>query len=377
MANSFDVQVASPFQSLLAGEQGYADARKRGLEQQKRQVTQEAAQLWQAGDKQGAFARLLQGEQYDAANAYGTIDQRQTTNARNDRLDARQLTRDAADDKYRAAQLAIQQRTANRLDSAGPVQSAQQRAQAASQYGLQPGSQEFKQYVLTGELPSAGTTNVQAQFDQRKTAAAQAGLTPDHPAYQGFLLTGKMPREDAQPLTATDKKAILEADDGVLAAQTAIDSLNKAKQLSPKAFGFKGAGNIAAVGALLGNETSIATAELDNTVTSNALSQLKAIFGGAPTEGERKILLDIQGASSQPDAVRQRIYDRAIQMAQNRLRFNEQRAADMRGGQFYKPQGSMNRAPVQQTQGITQEQYNALPSGSVFTAPDGTQRVKP
>ena len=88
-------------------------------------------------------------------------------------------------------------------------------------------------------------------------------------------------------------------------------------------------------------------------------------------------MLDIQGSSSLPDTVRQKIYDRAIGLAQNRLKFNEQRAAEMRGGQFYKPQGGMTRAPLQQSQGINQQQYEALPSGSVFTAPDGTQRVKP
>lgn len=41
----------------------------------------------------------------------------------------------------------------------------------------------------------------------------------------------------------------------------------------------------------------------------------------------------------------------------------------------------MGSAPAPQPQGgqggITQEQFNALPSGSVFTAPDGSQRVKP
>lgn len=269
----------------------------------------------------------------------------------------------------------LQSRAAARADE-GPEAKAAQRAKVAGQYGIQQGTPEFKAFVLTGELPAQNTT-VAAQTEQRRAAALAAGLTPDNPAFNGYVLTGKMPREDAQPLTATDKKAILEADEGVLSANTAIEALKKAKELSPKAMGFKGAGSIASVGSVLGNETSRNTVDLDNTVTSNALTQLKAIFGGAPTEGERKILLDIQGSSSMPDAVRQKIYDRAIGLAQNRLKFNEQRATDMRGGQFYKPQGSMTRAPVAQTQGISQADYEKLPSGSPFTAPDGTQRVKP
>ena len=252
----------------------------------------------------------------------------------------------------------------------------QERAAMASQYGIQQGTPEFKAFVLTGALPT-GNTTVQAQTEQRKAAAASLGLTPENPAYNSYVLTGKMPREDQSPLTATDKKAILEADEGVLSANTAIDALKKAKDLSPKAMGFKGASAIASVGSVLGNKQSQDTVELDNLITSNALTQLKSIFGGNPTEGERKIMLDIQGSSSLPDAVRQKIFDRAIGLAQNRLRFNEQRSSELRGGQFYKPQGSMSRAPVQQTQGITQQQYEALPSGSTFPAPDGTQRIKP
>ena len=269
----------------------------------------------------------------------------------------------------------LQSRAAARADE-GPEAKAAQRARVAGQYGIQQGTPEFRSFVLTGDLPSQNTT-VAAQTEQRKAAALANGLTPDTPAYQSYVLTGKMPREDAQPLTATDKKAILEADEGVMTATSAIDALKRAKELSPKAMGFKGAGSIASVGSVLGNQASRDTVELDNIVSSNALSQLKAIFGGNPTEGERKIMLDIQGSSGLPDAVRQKIYDRGIAMAERRLDFNKRRVDEMRGGQFYKPQGSMSRAPVQQTQGISQQQYEALPSGSPFTAPDGTQRIKP
>ena len=280
-----------------------------------------------------------------------------------------------ADRSYRLQAQAAAQAKAN-ADREWNYDPIEERAQQAQAYGLDRNSPEGRAFILNGKLPESNTT-IQNQVEQRKAAAASLGLTPEHPAYNSFVLTNKMPREDAQPLTATDKKAILEADEAVITAKSAIDALSKAKELSPKALGFKGAGNVASLGALLGNQASVDTVELDNTVTSNALTQLKSIFGGNPTEGERKIMLDIQGSSSLPDTVRQKIYDRAIGLAQNRLKFNEQRAAEMRGGQFYKPQGGMTRAPLQQSQGINQQQYEALPSGSVFTAPDGTQRVKP
>jgi hypothetical protein len=51
------------------------------------------------------------------------------------------------------------------------------------------------------------------------------------------------------------------------------------------------------VGALFSSDDPayVATEELDKTVIGSALTQMKTIFGANPTEGERKILLDMQG----------------------------------------------------------------------------------
>jgi hypothetical protein len=189
------------------------------------------------------------------------------------------------------------------------------------------------------EDPQQQARTEEAQRETRRQAVIKAGRDPEHPTYQSFILTGKMPREDAQPLTATDKKAILDADEHVQTNQAAIDSLKRAKALSSKAYSGWGAGVRGVVGSQAGLEGAQATEQLENEITSNALGQLKAIFGGAPTEGERKILLDIQGSTGKPDAVRQGIYDRAQKAAEKRLEFNRQRADALRGGSFYKPQG--------------------------------------
>lgn len=201
--------------------------------------------------------------------------------------------------------------------------------------------------------------------EQRKGAAAEAGLKPGDAGYQGFILTGKMPREDMGPLTATDKKAIMEADDAVLSAQTAIENLSKAKELSRQALSGPGSATRGYIGSFLpdgyGGTTSQATVDLNNLVTTNALSQLKAIFGAAPTEGERAILLDIQGSSNLPDASRQKIYDRAIALAQRRMDFNKQRASELRGGDYYK-------SPEKRVQGggqASQRQSMTAPQAAV------------
>jgi hypothetical protein len=202
---------------------------------------------------------------------------------------------------------------------------------------------------LASKNAAEGKNNIEAVVAQRKQAADSIGLAETDPSYKGFILTGKLPREDAQPLTATDKKAILEADELVQSTQGAIANLQKAKQLSKDAYSGPYADKRGYAASFLG-ETSdtgkagIATTDLNNLVTTNALSQLKAIFGGNPTEGERAILLQIQGSANMPDAVRQKIYDRGIELANKRLEFNRQKADALRGNTYYKP-GQQQPAP--------------------------------
>lgn len=222
-----------------------------------------------------------------------------------------------------------------------------------------------------------------AEVESRKAAAARAGVTPTDPRYQSYVLTGKTPREDAQPLSATDKKAILEADEGVLAGETAIRALNEAKGLSKQAMSGPTAGARAAIGNNLPDwavpdfiaspGSAEATTNLENTVTAQALAQMKSIFGAAPTEGERKILLDIQGSINQPDNVRQKIYDRAIKAAEARLSFNKQRASELRGGDYYKAPGA-RQGGAEQPRAAQQEAAPAQPQGvpqGARQAPDG------
>jgi len=186
---------------------------------------------------------------------------------------------------------------------------------------------------------------------QRAASAAEFGLSPDDPAYRSYVLTGKMPREDAQPLTATDKKAVLEADEMVQANDSTIQLLQSV--LSPGESGQSlndRAGYGVTAGAqswlarndptgLFDDEKGQATTELQNVVLNQALANLKATFGAAPTEGERKILVDLQASIDKTPAERKIIVERAITAAQRRMEFNQQRADELRGGQFYKPGG--------------------------------------
>ncbi len=216
--------------------------------------------------------------------------------------------------------------------------------------------QSFRQQQLGLQREKLAKGSGGVDFSQREAAARAYGLDPNSDAGRAFILTGKMPREDQQALTATDKKAILEADEMVAANQGALNALAEATKLSPKA----NQGWLAGTRAALGNnlpdylvpdfvsspESSEATTNLDNAVIGNALAQLKTIFGGNPTEGERKILIDLQGASNQPNSVRLEIFRRASEAANRRLAFNQERAAQLRGGTYYKPQSDTGLQPA-------------------------------
>lgn len=223
-----------------------------------------------------------------------------------------------------------------------------------------------RSYGLQERALTQKTEGIEDQVAQRRRVAASQGIDPSSPAYQSYVLTGKMPREDQTPLTATDKKAILEADEAVASTESAIQGLKRAKELSPKAYTGPMA-DVRGYGAsLFGGDAGEATVELNNVITTNALTQLKAIFGSMPTEGERKILLEVQGSVNLPDKARQAIYDRAIEAANRRLAFNKQRADAMRGGTYYKPQS--NQSPQNTSGTIPPAAINALRSNPSLQA---------
>jgi flagellum-specific peptidoglycan hydrolase FlgJ len=173
----------------------------------------------------------------------------------------------------------------------------------------------------------------------RARIAETLGIAPDSQEFKHFVATGKMPNEDQQRLTATDKKAILEADELVAVNQGAISNLEKALEMSSQAYDGVTAGIRGTVMGNLGDESGQKTQELDNLIKMNAVNSLKAIFGAMPTEGERKILMELQGSVGLPMEVRNDIYRRALQMAKSRLQMNQERADQLRGGTFYAPGG--------------------------------------
>jgi hypothetical protein len=124
--------------------------------------------------------------------------------------------------------------------------------------------------------------------------------------------------------------------------------LSKANELNSKAYSGFGAGarrtmarNIPGVG---GSEGVTATTELENLVLTNGLDQLKATFGGNPTEGERAILLQIQGSLSMGVEERDKLWDRAMQMAARRVRIGQDKMKKLQSGAYSRVQPEEEKA---------------------------------
>lgn len=340
-------------QGMAAGNRFREEARKRQQQEQMRTLAQQMA----SDPKSGINPTLAQlftvqpelAGQYLIKHPEMELERERTRAAVEQ---ARAATAASLGAESRAAALHPVQLEAERR-KADPAYNYNARASAAAGYGLKPGTREFNEFVLTGDFPK-GRETMDTVADRVKAAEAQ-GLKPGTPAFQHYTLTGKMPKEDQMPLTATDKKAILEADEMVMNTEGVIKSLDDAIVLSKKAYTGPTAAGRGYVTSLFGAEGGEATENLNNLIVGNALQQLKATFGAAPTEGERKILLEIQGSVNKAPKVREEIFARARALADKRLNFYKERAAQMRGGEYF-------RGPT--PSGVPKDQSRLPPPGS-------------
>jgi hypothetical protein len=141
-------------------------------------------------------------------------------------------------------------------------------------------------------------------------------------------------------MSATAQKELFEAEEIAQASNNATGMLKEALTLNNKAYSGIGAKPRAVIASNLGMGKGGAddTINLDNLMTGQALESLKATFGGMPTEGERRILLDMQASADKTPAQRKAILDRAIIAADKREKFNKTKAQSLRSGDYFSEQ---------------------------------------
>lgn len=247
----------------------------------------------------------------------------------------------------------------------GPLTAAQKRARALE--GLRSGNplvQQFAtaQYEKTLEKPEeeefyapTETAHGLVQFGKRggvrKTEVkAPAKTEAEMTEYQREML-GLRKRDVAlrearaatgRGLSPTVQKEIFDTDENILAVETGLDLLDQALKLSPVAYEGVGASQRATAATMLPDALEPGgtkeTLEFDLLLKQQVLPQLKSIFGAAPTEGERAILLELQGSSSLPKKTRESVLKRAKDAARRRLDFNKNKAQQLREGSYFTEQ---------------------------------------
>lgn len=186
------------------------------------------------------------------------------------------------------------------------------------------------------------------------------------------------PADGPRKLSATEQKELYDTVDTISNTESAIGDLTRARELLNGNAGAKpytGAGaetraemnRLPVVGMMVDDERAAATTEYKNLVGSQALSNLKAIFGGMPTEGERQILMSLQALPEYTPEEQQRILDNAISAAEKRLANNrnkadaietgDRRAMISQGGQPRQPSTSTAGGPAV---GVVEDGYEFL-----------------
>jgi hypothetical protein len=211
---------------------------------------------------------------------------------------------------------------------------------------------------ITGKVTVSGTTQKTATPDAimtdkrtREENALNRGVTMRGQNMTAATAQAKSTAPQKTALSASAQKELFEADELAKSSENAIGMLTQALELNKKAYSGIGAKPLAVVRSNLPgfgeSDAANSTIDLDNLMTGQALESLKATFGGMPTEGERKILLDIQASADKTPAQRKIIIDRAIEMANKRMKFNKSKADALRKGTYF-TEGVVEQAAPQQ-----------------------------
>ncbi|QOZ68889.1 hypothetical protein SAMN05192541_15113 [Bradyrhizobium arachidis] len=295
---------------------------------------QNAALLVQSGNSDLvrlgiAQQALLRGETRQAARDLVADQQWRDTFSLNKNADTRATNADA-----RAAE-------AGKRANMTPDEKLAEAVAAADKLGLsgEKRTQFLASFTGGTYAPTTYTTTLIQGVNPTTGEQGQFLVSPTGETKPVELPPGYVPVKEP---TGGDRELIAAADEKINAGKMVDASLNRALTLSKDAYYGPTALKRSEYTSLLGPSSDqgkygIATQLLNNEVTQTALGQLRTIFGGNPTEGERKVLLDLQGSVNQPPAVRDEIFRRAKQLAQQRVEFEMERTKGLRSGQYFKP----------------------------------------
>ena len=246
----------------------------------------------------------------------------------------------------------------------------------ADRLGLKPGTRERSEFIATGDFPKANRDSLSVVAAEREKEAIRLGLDPTSDQGREYILTGKMKGQD---LTPGQQTKVYELDDNLASAASAREAISGALALNETSYEGMGASQQAWLLSLLGPgwtpEKATNTIDMDNILRDQVLLRLKSAFGGNPTEGERKALMEVAGSVNTPAANRKKILDRALAELAKREARSQKMKEDILGRTYFKKPG----APAATQEPTTPQQPPSVPPGSAYSpsrkmwrAPDGS-----
>jgi hypothetical protein len=218
-----------------------------------------------------------------------------------------------------------------RLIGAGDIQGAN----ALANFGNQTATQEYQRGMLGVAQQNANRQEVPAPLQILKAS----GIDPASPEGRKALF----PKTDT-PISATDKKAIFEAEDAVPQLQGTLEALARAKDLNTKTFtgytaGARGAigTKVPGAGMLIDRNAALATEEWSKIMGPEALQAMASTLKGATTDFELRKFTEMLADPSTDPKVRQGVIERMAKLAERKLQIQQSRVKDLRGGDYFKP----------------------------------------
>lgn len=208
-----------------------------------------------------------------------------------------------------------------------PVSSAGKQAQDE---GLKAGTPEYQKRVR--EISDLAVDRQMAQIN-----ATVAGMSAQMANLALAQSREQRAKDEAARLTPAELKLKTETADLIASADSAIGVLREAYKLNPNTFdnSVKDVAQRKVLEAAGSKDPKLlATRQMENLLAEQALEKLKATFGAAPTEGERKILLDLQGIGAKSVEERAAIMRQAFKSLQNARERHQKRLNEIESGLY-------------------------------------------
>lgn len=203
--------------------------------------------------------------------------------------------------------------------------------------GFKPGTPEYQKRVAeVGNLNvEAKMTQITAALSNISTQAASLAVTQSRLDLDRERLQNQKTQQ--AKLTGPELKLKVEAEDLIASSKQSLLDLKQAYALNPNSL----AGGWLDKGQQFLSEAAgskdpviVNTRVLNNLLGSQGLAKLRATFGGSPTEGERAILLELEGIGAKTKDERGQIIKRAYKVLQDRQAREQARLDQINSGAY-------------------------------------------